>query len=92
MKMTLRLVLSAVGVAALLDFSAMAHAQSITAIYAATLRNNFFQDLGHGLQVATICHDNNDTRVVIAFQWKTMTRRSTSSIVTARQSMPAVSL
>jgi hypothetical protein len=47
--------------------SGPASAQSITAITAVPQAgNNIFKNLGHGLQVATICHDGGSVR--IAFQ------------------------
>jgi hypothetical protein len=47
--------------------SGPASAQSITAITAIPQAgNNIFKNLGHGLQVATICHDGGS--VLIAFQ------------------------
>jgi hypothetical protein len=47
--------------------SGPASAQSITAITAIPQAgNNIFKNLGHGLQVATICHDGGSVR--IAFQ------------------------
>jgi hypothetical protein len=47
--------------------SGPASAQSITAITAIPQAgNNVFKNLGHGLQVATICHDGGSVR--IAFQ------------------------
>src|SRR6476469_585204 len=50
-----------------LALSGPASAQSITAITAIPQAgNNVFKNLGHGLQVATICHDGGSVR--IAFQ------------------------
>jgi hypothetical protein len=57
--------LSAIGLAALLAAPAMA--QSITAIRQNTPASNIVtQDLGHGLQLMTVCHDGGQVKV--AFQ------------------------
>jgi hypothetical protein len=54
-------------IALLVALSGPASAQSITAITAIPQAgNNIFKNLGHGLQVATICHDGG--QVKIAFQ------------------------
>jgi hypothetical protein len=54
-------------IALFVALSGPASAQSITAITAIPQAgNNIFKNLGHGLQVATICHDGGSVR--IAFQ------------------------
>ena len=54
-------------IALFVALSGPASAQSITAITAIPQAgNNVFKNLGHGLQVATICHDGGSVR--IAFQ------------------------
>jgi hypothetical protein len=80
MKTNLKVILSTIGVAALLAFPAMAKAAqsvivitpnpgpgTVTAITATpTAGNNVFTNLGHGLQIATVCHDGG--HVLIEFQ------------------------
>jgi len=87
MKTKLKVILSAIGVAALVAVPAIAQAQStapspvippvfppttpapgtVTAITATpTAGNNVFINVGHGLQIATVCHDGG--AVLIAFQ------------------------
>jgi hypothetical protein len=54
-------------IALFVALSGPASAQSITAVTAIPQAgNNIFKSLGHGLQVATICHDGR--QVKIAFQ------------------------
>jgi hypothetical protein len=63
-------------IALFVALSGPASAQSITAVTAIPQAgNNIFKNLGHGLQVATICHDGGSVR--IAFQNLATTRRST---------------
>jgi hypothetical protein len=67
MKKSLKVSLSAIGVAALL--ASPATAQSITSLRAVPAAgNNVFQNLGHGLQVATVCHDGIQGPVQIRLQ------------------------
>jgi hypothetical protein len=79
MKTNLKVILSAIGVAALLAFPAMTKAQSVLGVPASPAPgtvtaitaipkagNNIFTNVGHGLQVATVCHDGGN--VLIAFQ------------------------
>ena len=63
MKTNLKLILAAVGIFASLASSAMA--QPVTSIRAVpTAGSNNFQNLGHGLQIATVCHDGGQVKIV----------------------------
>jgi hypothetical protein len=63
MKTKLRVIVSAIGVFVLMSSSVMA--QSITSIRAIPAAgNNIFQNLGHGLQIATVCHDGGNVEIV----------------------------
>src|SRR4051794_13319758 len=82
MKTSLKLILSATGVAALLVFSAATKAQqrqlvfpplpttppgTVTAITVTPLANNvIFTDVGHGLTIVTICRDGGQPNSLVA--------------------------